>query len=297
MRVLWMLLVVALAGCVDEAPVAGSSMDAFALDVYIFDDPDADAFFDHHGMMMRVHNPTAATIAYNVSSPGMVAGQFGPVSREGVAPHTTVAADALAPGESRLWLFQSDETRTMHRYEILVESQGGHFEYVRHLTTAGGRPVQPGMHVVTYTVGVWINGTSFYTNVQAFNDDPHFPAGYDRAEFGGDGLPVYVFDAQASEQPVRSRDTCHFTTITGYNELLKGQGEGGSDVRFLRPEEAYTLPGREEFFLYGEPLVFLNRVALIENRDTRFDPLPDPQGGCFDPQNAVNYATERAPLS
>lgn len=147
---------------------------------------------------------------------------------------------------------------------------------------ASSRFVRPGHHVQTATVGLWINGTSFYTNIAELNSDLRFPAGYPETDFDATPLPIYVYNADGAEQPNGSRDTCHFTTITGYNELLKTQASGTTGVRYLEPTEAYTRDGAEDFFLYGHPLVFLNTIVAHDGATGPADAAPAPAGDCFD---------------
>lgn len=158
-------------------------------------------------------------------------------------------------------------------------------------TPSSLRTVDPGMHVLTETVGLWTNGTSFYTNVASLLEDPAFPAGghidRDAAAASSAPLPIYVYGEENSEQPARSRDTCHFTTISGYNALLKRQTELAAGVRFLEPTEAYTREGAEDHLLYGDALLFLNTIVAIEGQTTTADQIPDPQGACFDPTNHI----------
>lgn len=267
-----MVLVVVMAGC---AALPDPPVEAFPLDVYVF--APAGSWFGAHAVMARVTNPTDGGVAYEVEV-DLQRGRVGPVDATGWQEG---AADTLGPGESRLWLLDFQEV-TGHTFRLRIDAAGGSYEWNQTLPNAGGPPVEAGMHVLTYTVGVWINGTSFYTNIASLNEDAAFPAGYDRSAFGGAPLPVYVYDQDRSEQPARSIDTCHFTTIPGYNALLKTQSEGGTGVRFLAPEDGYTRAGNEEHFLYGDALVFLNTVIAIEPRDERLDDVPDPQGDCFD---------------
>lgn len=147
--------------------------------------------------------------------------------------------------------------------------------------------VTPGDHVQTLTVGVWANGTSFYTNIPELLADPSFPAGgqIDReaATTSATPLPIYVYGQDRTEQPRASRDNCYFTTITGYNALLREQTALQTGITGMRPEDAYTVAGAEEHFLYGEPLAFLNTVVVHEG-EAPANPgdLPDVDGDCFD---------------
>ncbi|MBW3583367.1 MAG: hypothetical protein KY455_09745 [Euryarchaeota archaeon] len=160
-----------------------------------------------------------------------------------------------------------------------------------------GPKAVPHDKVKTLTVGVWTNGTSFYTNIADLNADATFPAGYDREQFGGDPLPIYVYDQDRREQPVGNRDRCWFTTISGYNALLKSQAELGTNARFLTPEEGYTVAGAEDHFLYGEALVFLNTVVAHEGQAEQAEEAPDPTAPCFQPRNAERKLPPLPPAS
>jgi hypothetical protein len=143
------------------------------------------------------------------------------------------------------------------------------------------QPVVPGDHVQTVTVGVWTNGTAFYTNSAELLSDPALPAGFDRTAFAADPLPVYVYDRGRDEQPAASQDACRATTIDGYNALLKEQAEHSTGVRLIRPEDGYTTPENEAHPLYGEPLIFLNTVIVHDGATGPLDLVPDPTGPCF----------------
>ncbi len=293
MRALLVLLMLTFAGC--AAPADVTTVAETPLRVYFFDEPGVDWFSGTQGYLMRVSNPGDVNKTYTVRTPGMEAGRMGPATYEGwLAVEGSAPADGsdwidhawpestdtLAPGESRLWLMEFERTSVMHRYDVHVISDDWVYQWqdVRR-TAMGGPAVEPDQHVMTYTVGVWVNGTSFYTNNAAFHGDPEFPRGYAAEDFGGDPLPIYVYDEDRSEQPNKSKDTCHFTTITGYNALLKTQTVGGTGVRYLAPEEGYTLEGNEDHFLYGEPLIFLNRVVSMSDVP---DDVPNPTDACFD---------------
>jgi FKBP-type peptidyl-prolyl cis-trans isomerase 2 len=71
----------------------------------------------------------------------------------------------------------------------------------------------------------------------------------------------------------------YFTTITGFNEALKGLSTRTSRVVHVAAEDAYTLPGNEGHPLYGDDIVFLIQVEAV-------DDLPCgstvSEGGCDD---------------
>ncbi len=164
--------------------------------------------------------------------------------------------------------------------------------------TSAGTAVSAGDHVQTVTVGMWINGTSFYTNAGAALDDPAFPGGegwVNATEDGRDPLPIYVYGEDRSEQPYGSKDTCHFTTITGYNDLLKTQSEGSTGVRMLQPEDGYTYPGREDFGLYGHVLVFMNTVVAHDGATGPQDEFPNNEGACYQQERACHEVPSELP--
>ena len=113
-----------------------------------------------------------------------------------------------------------------------------------------------GKGILVHTVGWWTNGTSFYTNSDRYNDRAELPRSYLGDYGGGEPLHVYVYGDSREEMPPRYERAGYFTTIAGFNEALKGMTVGSTRVAYLEPEEAYTLEGREDHPLYGEPLIF-----------------------------------------
>ncbi len=289
-----------LAGCLDGDGAEG-------LDLYLFDYPGAQNWVPgtEHGWMLRISNPTSQTMAAVVAPIGVADGPFFLAAdlAAGRMPDLVASVDGAVIGGLRAVLAPGESTVAVllvRAYENAVEPVAGlrvhsmlgdqvveTADVTRPVKMVEGLDVEAGDHVRTATVGVWINGTSFYTNIAALNEDPAFPAGYDRAEFGGDALPIYVYASDRGEQPAGSKDTCHFTTITGYNELLLGQAEGGTGARFLLPEEAYTREGAEDHLLYGDALVFLNTVVGHDGPTSTADALPDASGACFNAENSL----------
>ncbi len=302
-------LVIAMAGCLD-ATLTGD--DDFPLQVYRYHLPGDDRIVDGvvDGWLFLVTNPTDKALPVRILPVNLESAKTGPVTADGwQAEQVRQPADAirvgtpmvgatpslLAPGESRLWMVHNLGNGAAFPLGVTVSVQpvandaaGYPASHNKDLfwvqaERMAGPAVAPGDHVQTVTVGVWSNGTSFYTNYPQLEADDSFPQGYpDSAD--GAPLPIYVYGSDRSEQPGRSRDTCHFTTIDGYNALLKEQAEGHTGVRFLTPEEAYTRPGLEDFFLYGQPLIFLNSV-LVHDGPADATPGPDPTGSCVHPNN------------
>jgi hypothetical protein len=287
-----------LAGCIGGDSGEDELPQLSALRVYEYRYPGDDVAHAEHpyGWMMRVTNvaETPHWAGVRVGDPEVV--EWWAVTADG--PTRDDAAYRLEPGASVLFLFQAQPGFALDsvEYEVRMSEPSATAEesfdilersvFSRDLTTvAEHRPVAPGHHVRTMTVGVWVNGTSFYTNIAALNADDAFPAGYDRSAFGGDALPIYVYDKERAEQPPGSRDTCRFVTIAGYNALLKTQAEKTTGVRFLFPEEAYTRPGAEDHSLYGDALVFMNTIVAHEGAVDDVAALPQPLGDCFDPNN------------
>ncbi len=262
--------------------------------------------------MLRVENTGETDITYTIQMTngeghlGRVHGETGAVLWFDNVQGGHSADDVLPAGQARLWIVEArldpSETQVGYIIEAFDEDRwvGSMNEAfgVRHSDSV---QVLPGDHVMTRTVGVWANGTSFYTNIAELLQDPAFPAGghinRTQALAGTDPLPVYVYDEDRSEQPAGSKDTCHFTTIPGYNALLRGQHEGGTNVAWMAPEDGYTRPGNEDHLLYGVPLLFMNTVVSIEGADdpgiVRGQPnpaytAPRPDGDCFDPNNALS---------
>jgi hypothetical protein len=160
---------------------------------------------------------------------------------------------------------------------------------------AEGRAAQAGQGAHVLYAGFWENGTLFDTNLQ----DLDIGSGWPKAGWyqGGhwDPLPVYVYDQDRSEQPAHWKSPFtgtpaagspvdeqagagYYTTIKGFNEAVKGLPVGSRQVFHLAPEDAYTLPGREDHPLYGDALVF-----LVEVQEVVDVPCPTPPavgGGC-----------------
>lgn len=318
-----LLTATVLGGCLeeDEGPVADSV--PFPLQTYRFAWEGADVAVDGttHGWLLSVHNPSNGTYETTILPFGLEEALLGPVRATDslgagggrvtwlparVEGGASVPAPSLTlgPGEGGVFLVQveaysqADPGRVGVRF--LVTDDNDPLRAVDSRTVAWNvtsaamaTGVAPGDHVRTVTVGVWANGTSFYTNSADLLADAAFPAGFDHNESASDPLPVYVYDQSRDEQPEGSKDRCWFTTIAGYNALLRSQSEGSTGVRFLPPESAYTLPGNEDHPLYGDPLVFLNTVVAHEGPTGLEDEAPDPTGDCF--QDRIDEVLQTLP--
>ncbi len=297
------LLAAALTGCL-ESDDPGA--DLGALDLYLFVYPGAEKAVPgaDHGWLLRLGNPTDTPASFHAGVVGVRSAQLGPAGDDGW--RTTPSPPAEAPREA-LWggrvavpaggsvafllnVQTYDGEPGSQPVSLLFVRDDGQIREVPLPVEAdvAGPAVRPGDHVRTVTVGVWVNGTSFYTNSASLLDDPGFPAGGNidpaEARAEADPLAIYVYDRDRSEQPNGSRDTCHGTTIDGYNALLRSQVGSSTGVRFLQPGEGYTQPGGEDHFLYGDALVFLNTVVAHEGTTGPADAAPNPQGACFDAQ-------------
>lgn len=294
------LALVALAGCLDagQDDVDGAEpLPGLAVYEYRYRGDDV-VHPDHpYGWMLRVTNTQQEDLAVRAEAGDPEHVRWGPVQDSGWKPDARDAPQELAPGESLLFLFQWTGGLTERlSYGVSLMEAGGNGSEATALDSQwlergvqqpkSTLPVAANDHVTTRTVGVWVNGTSFYTNIEALNDDPEFPAGYDREDFNGGILNAYVYDEESGEQPAGSRDRCFGVMIEGYNELMKSQAQGTSNVRYLQPEEAYTREGAEDHFLYGDALVFLNTVVSHEGEVTPVRSAPFPAGDCFDPMHA-----------
>ncbi len=298
MRLIAVLLVAMLAGCLSSSEAGDPPSRTQQLSVTPIEYPGSDRIVnDRIGLLAVVHNNGTAAEAIVCTSGLSVLLMFSPEQENRFAANVngtelscthpfvlasgaygTVGVEGTVTGDV-MWWFGTREGRfsTPQEWNTLQV----------HLEAGGsGDAVGAGDHVQTITAGFWVNGTSFYTNIQALNDDPAFPAGYDRSEFGGDALPIYVYDRDRTEQPPTSKDHCRFTTINGYNEMLKRQSDGGTSVTYMAPEDGYTRPGNEDHDLYGDPLIFINTIVAHEGAvDDR--PAGDPQGACFDTENTT----------
>lgn len=301
------LILPLLAGCAtDPEPVAP---EPFPLQVYRFAYEGSDVAVDgtQHGWLIRVSNPTDLAYETTILPSGLDDALVGPVGpTSGAAPQEVFLpariedGRALAPpplllepgasgvflvkvdayngtGDERTVGFRAFATRVSQPSTVIEAYRSTWPVQVRPATTA----VAAGDHVSTRTVGVWINGTSFYTNAADLLGDPAFPAAFSRNDTGSEDLPIYVYGSDRSEQPEGSKDACRFTTITGYNDLLLTQAEASTGVALLRPEAAYTVAGNEDHFLYGHPLIFLNTVVSHDGSTGPTDVPPDPTGPCF----------------
>ncbi|MGB0653558.1 MAG: hypothetical protein ACPGQL_10200 [Thermoplasmatota archaeon] len=302
-----LFLTIGLAGCLDDptgtvAVEGGGSLAVGRLEVFPFNLVAGMTYgaATPWGTLVRLANPTSEATNFEFfleGGQGWVADARALAVDGDDAKQGDLFLDGrLAGGESTVVLVHLDDIGDGN-LTMTVEQGSARLEYTFGLAEAGSNLVEPGHSVETFTVGVWINGTSFYTNWGAFHEAPGFPRGYPAGDFGGDPLPIYVYDDDRAEQPPRSKDNCEFTTITGYNELLKMQQLGASAVRFLEPEEAYTVPGAEDHFLYGEPLIFLNYV-VGHGGDTVpiTGDLPQPLAPCFHPNNALPPGVPPLPI-
>lgn len=303
--VLTCLVGVALAGCSNDAPAAEALPSPVKAYRFAYEGSDVHVPGTEHGWLIRLHNPSDEAWLATIVLEGVQDAVLGPVSRTlGSSPQTVLLpvhqedgvqeappSIRLEPNGSGVFLAKVREyaagaaqagfrvlSAPAARDDAIVLSDA----QLRPLTVLDAQtPVDPGDHIETVTVGVWTNGTSFYTNSASLLADPAFPAGFPRDAFDDAPLPVYVYDRTRDEQPAGSQDQCHFTTIAGYNALLKEQAEHSTGVRLMRPEDAYTVPGAEDHPLYGDPLVFLNTVVLHAGTTGPLDLVPDPTGACF----------------
>ncbi len=295
------LLSVGLAGCLGTDEVDGDAVEGLVgAEVYEYRYRGDDVVIPNHpyGWMLRVTNTQDEDLMVRAEAADPGNTSWGPVTSSGWSTDERENPQALAPGESLLFLYQwtGGYTKRLAYGVSLMASDDNETEPVvldTHWLERGLQQpksillVGAGDHVTTRTVGVWVNGTSFYTNIEDLNSDPAFPAGYDREDFHDGILNAYVYDEGSDEQPPGSRDRCYVVMIEGYNELMKSQGQGSSNVRFLQPEEAYTRDGAEGHFLYGDALVFMNTVVSHEGEVTPVQSAPFPAGDCFDPENTV----------
>lgn len=315
---LWVCFIaVLLTGCADES-VTPTPPDPFPLEVYRFAWTGSDTAVAGVplGGLLRVTNPTERGFEVRIVMHGVAEALLGPIAETtGDAPQTAFLpvrmengtptpspAAYIGAGASALFLTQildvgADQADV--RLDVLASSSRGAGVERLHWSVAqaeGGRPAAPGDHVQTVTVGVYLNGTSFYTNIAELDQDPAFVRSYAATDFGADPLPIYVYGDDRREQPAGSADQCHFTTIKGYNRLLLTQAEGSTNVKLLRPDQAYTVEGNEGHFLYGQGLVFLNTVVAHDGATGLLDIAPDPTGACFDAQNTADYIAGIAPI-
>ncbi len=301
LAVLALLFAATLSGCVDDAP-AGADLES--LEVYRFVYPGAELAVPgaEHGWLFRLHNPANESVTFFVGAYGVEMAKLGPAGAVGWGTEATPPATGasvelngllwggkvtVAAGASVAYMASIQKYAGGPAGLMFVDTRGATRDVPVSVEMGmAGAAVQPGDHVQTVTVGVWTNGTSFYTNSRSLLDDSRFPAGgnIDLAEARQqtDPLPVYVYGEDRTEQPAGSKDTCHFTTITGYNALLKTQVDQSTGVRWMTPEDAYTRAGAEEHLLYGDALVFLNTVVAHDGSTGMQDVVPAPLGACFD---------------
>lgn len=312
----FLLSVPLLAGCIGDADDVPEP-EPFRLQVYHYQYEGSDTFVEgvDHGWLLRVSNPGNTTIKFSMIPIGVADGLIGPIASTGgaapqttwlparIAPGTATASpvEKLEPGASGLVMVRVEAyepnaskagVRVVAADPVLVDAPASSIDLTWNITRVGPSMLAaPGDHVQTVTVGVWLNGTAFYSNAAGALQDPDFPHAPAWTSPSDDTTPlaVYVYDQDRDEQPAASADRCHFTTISGYNTLLKSQAVGSTNVAFLRPESAYTMPGYEEHPLYGAALVFLNTVVAHDGATTDQDQVPDPTGDCF--QDRVDDAT------
>lgn len=134
---------------------------------------------------------------------------------------------------------------------------------------------EPGKGVLVRTVGVWRNGTSFYTNHGGFHDRTDLPRSYLGNYSGNDPLKVYVYNDTGDEMPERYDESGYATTIPGFNEALEGLPTVGARFTAFAPAEGYTQDGNEDHPLYGDALAF-----YIEAIEVRTVPCEVPQPVC-----------------
>lgn len=154
---------------------------------------------------------------------------------------------------------------------------------------------EPGKGVHVLTAGFLDNGTLFYTNIASIDASPLFPHPDWYAWEGDAPLPVYVYNASASEEPAYWKAPSralpsgtpaepafgaargvlagpeaqaglgYFATIRGFNDALKGLPLSTTRVVRMAPEDAYTREGNEAHPLYGQALTFvIKAVAVVD---------------------------------
>ncbi len=319
------LLSLSLAGCLVKDDGDGVDVPPSPLSLYRFQYAGSDVAVDgvDHGWLIRVTNDGDTVQSVNLLTSGIASGLIGGISETGGTDPQTAwlpgriengqvgAPITLDPGESGLFLariqsYDGDGEVPVTVRAVSLDPEA--FDPVATSTSiswtvavqSAATPATPGDHVQTVTVGVWLNGTSFYSNAADALADPDFPHadGWTSPDDPTDPLPIYVYGVDRDEQPLGSQDTCHFTTISGYNALLKTQSEGSTNVALLRPEAAYTVEGAEDHPLYGDSLVFLNTVVAHDGSTGTMDELPNPTGACFMDRvdNAVATVTGLLPV-
>lgn len=292
---LLILTVATLAGCVDDNlpdAVAPEEIRIWAPTVPEFLQASTTNGF---GSVVRVDNTLSETIEVALLIPEATgfAGAIGRTSgverdvflgvrleeRGGVT-----SSYELAPAESRIFLLQLDTVPANLTIRALGQTVLGapinSNVLVLPITMQAGEQVLPNDHVHTRTALFLPDGSSLYTNIPELMEDEGFRYEFE-GEVDGTPLPVYVYDQDSTEQPDGSKDRCYFTTIEGYNSLLKTQTVGMANARFLPPELAYTREGAEDHPLYGLSMLFVNTVVSSEGSLSATDALPDPSGACF----------------
>ena len=117
-----------------------------------------------------------------------------------------------------------------------------------------------------HTVGVWPNGTIFYTNWKAVVDggaapdvdlSPDEPADYEP-------LKVYVGGERGKRPPEPYNRSGYVNVIPGFDAALPGLKAGHVRAVRIAPEDAYTRAGNEKHRLFGDPLAFIIRAASVD---------------------------------
>ncbi|MGB1697746.1 MAG: hypothetical protein ACPHK8_05055 [Thermoplasmatota archaeon] len=315
-----LLIAGTLAGCASPDAEEAFEPAPFPLEVYRHAWTGSDVFVPGvpHGLAFSVHNPTDKEVSVGLLMDGHESMLMGPLGlTSGDTPITTwlsVRVDAegnrgvgrvLAPGEGTMFLAKVDSyvSTNVSAQFLATDPLDGEVLYESHtlewaiVETTPQALVTPGTLVQTTTVGLWINGTSFYTNSAQLLADPMFPAGGIVDRNGGtETLPIYVYENANSEQPYGNADNCYFTTIPGYNGLLKSQAGLSTGVTFMQPSQGYTVEGNEGHPLFGDALVFLNTIVAIDGSTELTDALPDPSGACFDPTRPVGTVAGALPV-
>jgi hypothetical protein len=150
---------------------------------------------------------------------------------------------------------------------------------------AAGERVRSGKGAYVRTAGFWDNGTLFYTNIQEVQDDAAWPRAGWYTYNGSQPLPVYVYEVTPQERdilwgpPTIGGVTLwtYYTTIPGFNEVLKTMSTNSVRVVRIAPEDAYTRPGNENHPLYGDALTFFIQVIDVVDVPCPQPPLQPPQ--------------------
>ncbi|MBI4393513.1 MAG: FKBP-type peptidyl-prolyl cis-trans isomerase [Euryarchaeota archaeon] len=244
----------ALPGCLSAPPHATA-------DVALFGDRHVAFPGGSTGFVLYVNNTFDKTQTFSV-------GGVGPSWRPSFEPERVT----VGPGGGAAILMtlrpRSDAALARHDLTLVLTSAEGHRTEVSvavDLVQHAGSPAEEGKGARVYTAGFYDNGTLFYTNDRAIDENDALVKGYLGDERNFTELKVYVGGQRGTTPPEPYGSAGYVPVIKGFNDRLIGMRPGETAVVHIPPSRAYTYAGNEDHPLFGHALNFAIRVSGVDD--------------------------------